>query len=285
MSSYPFRIRAATPADKETVVRIARSFDPDDWVPYEYDNMLKDAAERHGLFVAEVEGQVVGCYAMEFSSATDAYFMAMRLDPAVQGKGLGSLLCRAQVEQAAGLGARQIYLLSNVENRAAHRTVEKNGFVNLGAYSVWAMDRIPALPAPRWSRPARGSDLPAVEQMLAGSAVSGADAVICIPESPWVVRTLTNEVWNPANLFVTGGEAGLEGFLAWSVAGPYLVIRRLEGSPEAAADLLAAAVAEAVRQECKGIDIGLSARCEPLLRPLGLTEQQRHPQFVFRATP
>ncbi len=282
MMRYPFTMRRATPADREAVVGLCRSIWPDDWVPFAYDDFMEEA-EPSGLYLAEQEGRLIGCYHLSITPTGDAHFSAMRIDPNVQGRGFGKLFCRAQVEQARNVRAGNIYLISMVDNPKAHRTVEKNGFENLGEWVIYDdLKEVRSPGAVRRARPVRPEDLPRVREMLAGLDAGALGSVISSETSPWAVQTVREVDWNVERMAVVDGEGGLEGLMLLGLDGEGgLIVRRLEGTPEAAADLLAYAAREMERQGLTAWNFSLPTRCEPLLAPLGLDPAKAFRAYVF----
>lgn len=277
---YPFRIRRASPEDREPITAICRAFDPEDWVPEALDWLVGEQ-EPKGLYVAEQEGRVIGLYHLDSPAPGEAYFSAMRIDPAMQGQGLGSLFCRAQVEQARSLGLSTTYLLSLLDNLPAHRTVQKNGFANLGAWYV--RGELPAVsfaPDLDRARPATPDDMAEVRAFLARLDQDPLEQVIASRSHPYMVCSVRACDWVPENIVVVMGPEGLEGLMLLAVTSDDVIIRALEGRQETAAHLLAYASSQ--RGEGRSWSLSLPARCEPLLAPLGLDPREAFRAYVFR---
>lgn len=279
----PFSIRRAVPDDRQAITAICHAIDPKDWVPSNFDQLVA-GPEPAGLYVAEHEGRIIGLYNLELPVPGEAYFSAMRIDPALQGKGLGSAFCGAQVEHARTYGLNPCYLFSVVGNLPAHRTVMKNGFEMLGEWIVWgALPTVSFDPALDRARPATPADMEQVHAFLARHrAGSPLDQVICAPTSPWMVCTVRESDWAPEHLVLVEGREGLEGLMLLAFTQEDLIIRVLEGTPEAAHHLLAHAVGR--RGSLPYWTLGLPARCEPLLAPLGLEPSGEFRAYVFRHT-
>lgn len=276
--SDPFVMRLAEPADKEAVVRLARAIDPEDYIPEMFDH----AVAGQWLYVAEQAGRVIGCHAFEWPQPDQQYLFAMRIDPAMQGKGIGSAYCRAQLELAKQAGARQVWLTSLVTNLPAHRTVEKNGFVKRGEWI--AHDQLPVemLPAgPTRARAGRPSDL----ALLAPFRALFLGDVMASTDGAYAVASTVDSDWRVEELVVVDGE---EGALAGAMLlreiewDDQLYIRRLEGTPEAALELLKHAGAEAQRRGKKLWTVSLPARAEHLLAPTGVDPTKAFRVFAFQ---
>ena len=277
---YPFRVRRAVPEDREEVLRISRAIHQGDWVVGAWEAFMAEPGPG-GLYVAEQEGRMVGFYHLTITERQDAFFSAMRIDPALQGQGLGSLFCRAQVEQAVAAGARWIHLFSLLENRAAHRTVEKNGFVNLGEWVIY--DSLPCRGTGKndRARPAGAADAPLLGSLRRRLAADPLDAVIALPHDGWTIQATAEADWEPPGWWVVDGQDGLAGAMLLGTRREGLCIRRLEGSSEAAAELLGAAADLARSQGCS-LGASLPARSEALLQALGPDPAAAFRAYVFR---
>lgn len=278
---YPFQVRRAVPGDWEAVQQISRSINQADWVIDSWDAFMAEEGPG-GLFVAQQNERVVGFYHLTLTERQDAFFSAMRIDPALQGMGLGSLFCQAQVEQAVAVGARWIHLFSLLENHVAHRTVEKNGFVNLGEWVIY--DSLP-LPASGGSdaaasgkvRRAVSADTAHLAALNRRRPADPLDGVIATPTDGWTLQAAAAADWESDGWWVAEGPDGLEGAMLLGPTQKGLLLRRLEGPPGPAAALLAAA-GDLARTRGWPLSASLPARCEPLLGPL-----QPDPTSAFRA--
>lgn len=279
---YGFAMRRATPGDREAVVALCNAISDRDWVPHEYHRLMEETEPR-GLYLAESAGDLVGIYHLDLTTPTEAYFSAMRISPAHQGRGIGSQFCRAQIEQALSVGATRIYLLSQIENQPAHRTVTRNGFRNLGPWLIYGeITRIPDLGSPRRAREARPEDMAGVASLVKRSRTSEVDDLICIPETVYVLREMQPQDWEIGSTLVAEGEGGLVGALLYSLDGGWLSVRRLLGGAPVAHDLLALLRKRTSHLELEGWSVGLPAHVEPWLQPLELDPSEAFRSYVFR---
>lgn len=291
-------VRKATPADKDAVVALCRAIDENDYVPEMFDWAVAAEAPQ-GLYVAELDGRIIGCHSVDVTAPGTGYFFAMRVDPRVQGQGIGSAYAGLQVEQAVAAGLRRLFLTSAPGNVRAHRTVERNGFVNRGEWVIWeavlasAPGQVepPAVggalaPAGLTARAATPADLPLVaafQESLAGEVLA---SVISAPDFPYGFSAIGDEDWAVADLVVVDAPAG-------GLAGVMLLreietdghrqtyVRRLEGTPEAAAALLDYARAWGGARGMEKWCVSLPARCEGLLTPLGLDPARCERWYMF----
>ncbi len=284
MSTATLHVRRATPADREAVIALSRAVSAHDFIEYGFDDWVA-YAEPDGFFVAEQDGRMIGCYCLEFHAEGQAYFFAMRIHPGAQGKGIGTEFCRLQVEQARAAGAREIYLLSVLENLRAHRTVEKNGFVNCGAWLVYdELKQIPPQPPVERARWATVDDGPAIERFRRARSNGLLDGVIASRHSGWAVVTEGPEDWEIPKIAVVDGETGLVGLMLVSTTETGLLLRWLDGTPEAAADLLALLVRRMAGEGHAELGLSLPLSAEPLLVPLGLDPAEAFRAYVFHWT-
>ena len=276
MTLATLAMRRGTPADKPAVVELARLIDPEDYVISGYDYWMQEP-EHAGLFVAELDGQIVGCHCIDWPAEADAYFFGMRIHPGQQGKGIGSAYCRAQIEHAIGLGARNIYLTSKVHNLPAHRTVEKNGFVNLGENLCYEDEPLTIEPRPGRARAARPEDLPLVHRFLQERKGKPLSGIISGRHDPWAIKSVTDSDWLLEDLVVVEGLDGLDGLMLCTIRSRRVLLRWLDGTPEAADDLLGYAAATGRSL----LSLDLPKWAEPLLAPLGLDPAKAFRTFVF----
>lgn len=281
MTTTTFAVRRATPADKDEVIALSRAVSEHDFIAEIYDFwMTSDGPD--GFYVAEQEGRIIGCYCLEFPDPDQAYFYAMRIHPHLQGKGIGSRFCRLQVEHARSLGATDIFLLSVTDNQRAHRTVEKNGFVNRGGWIIYdGLRKFRAQPAPHRARPARPEDGPLVERFRRERESGSLAGVIAAPYVGWTVKRMTPDDWDLANVAVVEGDTGLDGVMLLSDIREGLLIRWLDGTPEATADLIAYAVGRMEEKGQEALSLSLPLAAEPLLAPLGLDPAEAFRAYVF----
>jgi ribosomal protein S18 acetylase RimI-like enzyme len=96
-------------------------------------------ARGEGLLVAVREGTVAG-FAWYLSRGTfyhSAYLRLLAVAGEVTGRGVGGRLMD-EVEARAFGGARDLFLLVNVENAGAQRFYERRGYVRVGALPDFA---------------------------------------------------------------------------------------------------------------------------------------------------
>ncbi len=90
------------------------------------------AAPDSVLFVAEIEGRVVGSLTLAWyhmPTGTKAWIEDVVVDESARGRGVGDALNRAAIDEALRRGARHVNLTSRPTREAANRLYQRLGFV------------------------------------------------------------------------------------------------------------------------------------------------------------
>ena len=91
----------------------------------------RSSATRDGLFVARVDGTIVGALTLAFyriPTGRKAWIEDVVVDDAVRGRGVGEALSRAAVDEARRRGAKDVSLTSRPHREAANRLYLRIGF-------------------------------------------------------------------------------------------------------------------------------------------------------------
>ncbi len=86
------------------------------------------------LYVAEADGAIAGTFQLTFirvmtgRGALHLDIEAVRVDEALQGRGIGAAMMRFAIEQARAAGCKSVKLTSNASRTDAHRFYEQLGF-------------------------------------------------------------------------------------------------------------------------------------------------------------
>ena len=92
------RIRRATDADLPAIEAFIEPFvDDGKLLPRTFDELSELLPS---FFIAEADGQIVGCAALEIYSRKLAEIRSLAVSPAMQGRGVGKLLVEACIELA-----------------------------------------------------------------------------------------------------------------------------------------------------------------------------------------
>ncbi|MBC7339322.1 MAG: GNAT family N-acetyltransferase [Firmicutes bacterium] len=259
--------RRAGPGDRERAEPLLQKFE-DDYIPLVWDEWA--ALEPGGIYLAEVDGAVAGIVCIQFVRPEEAYLAGMRIDPDLQGRGLGTEFARFQVEECRRLGARVARLLTAHDNVRVHRMMATLGFGRVGG---WLIGRAPL----DWQAmghsggpPARESGGAAALAYLAGrSQGAGLPGVVSVPGDPWLLRSLRWEEEKPENcLAVAGGRGGVVTGAALVEVGPdwegrpTLTVRWALADPGAEEALLWLLHGQALRRQVTGVVYSLPAEMQ-----------------------
>lgn len=126
-------LRQATQADVQRIVSISTQvWDGEDYIAGVIDEWLADP--RGAVVVAVAEGEVVG-YGRWVQLWTGYLWMeGLRVDPAFRGQGIARALTRYLCEAARLQGAERVALSTYLDNTAAIRVTEKDGFQRVASF-------------------------------------------------------------------------------------------------------------------------------------------------------
>ncbi len=136
-------IREAGPADLEPIMRLHEedslgghgdAWTPENRAAYEAAFAAIAASPDNSLYVAEMDGRVVGTFQLTFIPAlTGRGGMRLRIGSvqvlaALRSKGIGARMIQFAEETARARGARGVELSSNKRRTDAHRFYERLGY-------------------------------------------------------------------------------------------------------------------------------------------------------------
>ncbi len=142
----PVRIRPATEADLPRIVElihrgaapgVTSGEDPGPPLPDSYRRAFVDIKRNDHceVFVAELDGRVVGTYQLQFLPNLSnrgrwlAQIESVHVDENLRGQGIGEQMLRRAVDDARARGCFRLQLTSNKSRGDAHRFYERLGFV------------------------------------------------------------------------------------------------------------------------------------------------------------
>ena len=124
------KIRSAKISDVEAICSLINSYAERDKMLF---RSMADIYENLQAFtVAELDGNIVGCCALEIIWSDLAEIKSLAVDKANKDKGLGKALVAEAIEQACRLGIEKVFAL----------TLEPNFFEKLG-FEVIEKDTLP----------------------------------------------------------------------------------------------------------------------------------------------
>jgi N-acetylglutamate synthase-like GNAT family acetyltransferase len=108
------RVRPATEADVPAIEAFIEPYvDEGKLLPRTYGELNELLPS---FFIAELDGQIVGCAALEVYSRKLAEIRSLAVSPAVQGKGIGKLLVEACIELAREKGVLEVMAITSSED-------------------------------------------------------------------------------------------------------------------------------------------------------------------------
>jgi len=120
-----------TVADMPGVMAMERKLFPDDaWPPEMFASELADT-ERRFYLVAE-ERQLIGYAGMLFTGGPEADVLTLAVSPACWGRGTGTALLQALLDEAANRHCQQIFLEVREDNQRARSLYIRHGFAEIG---------------------------------------------------------------------------------------------------------------------------------------------------------
>jgi len=126
----PVTLRPMGPDDVSAAVEIEREVDPDPWPADQFSELL-ELTVGFGWVGEDPSGQVVG-YALGWVVGDEAELANLVVAPDHQRRGIGTRLLRRFLDDAAGRGARKVYLEVRESNATARSMYEGYGFRVVG---------------------------------------------------------------------------------------------------------------------------------------------------------
>jgi N-acetylglutamate synthase-like GNAT family acetyltransferase len=108
------RVRRASEADVAAIEAFIEPYvDDGKLLPRTYDELTELLPS---FFIAELNGQIVGCAALEIYSRKLAEIRSLAVSPDVQGKGIGRLLVEACIELARERNVLEVMAITSSED-------------------------------------------------------------------------------------------------------------------------------------------------------------------------
>jgi [ribosomal protein S18]-alanine N-acetyltransferase len=127
------RLRPMRPDDMPAIMALEQELFPDDaWTPEMFSSELAQGSSRRLYLVAEDGGALAGYAGMMFTGGTQADVVTLAVDQARWGRGIGTTLLCALVDEAAGRGCTEVLLEVREDNPRARRLYLRHGFVEAG---------------------------------------------------------------------------------------------------------------------------------------------------------
>lgn len=128
------KLRKATPKDREGILRIASTT----WEGWDYVPLLLDSwIAEGGLYVAELEGQIVGITKTTELSPGELWLEALRVAEEHRKKGLGLQIAEQQLELAIAASPKSIRLSTADVNTASLAIIRHLGFKEYAVFDYF----------------------------------------------------------------------------------------------------------------------------------------------------
>ena len=127
------RLREMSKADVPRIMALEQELFPEDaWTPEMFAAEFAQPASRRLYLVAEQGGALIGYAGMMFSGGSQADVVTLAVDPARWGRGTGTALLCALVEEAGRRGYTEVLLEVRKDNPRARRLYLRHGFTEIG---------------------------------------------------------------------------------------------------------------------------------------------------------
>jgi len=127
------RLRGMSKRDMPGVMALERELFPDDaWTPEMFAAELVQSASRRLYLVAEEEDALIGYAGMMFTGGPQADVVTLAVDPAHWGRGAGTALLTALLDEAGNRGCAEVLLEVREDNPRARQLYSRHGFTEVG---------------------------------------------------------------------------------------------------------------------------------------------------------
>ncbi len=126
-------IRRAQAQDRAVVLALINAIDPDDYIPYCWDEWVADYENGIPL-VAWFDGSLLGLAHVQFLSQRVAWLQALRVAPTARRLGVGTALTETCLRSAARARRHIARLLIDIDNRASLSLTAKAGFTQIAEW-------------------------------------------------------------------------------------------------------------------------------------------------------
>jgi len=126
-------LRPMSHADMAAIMALEQELFPEDaWTREMFAAEFAQPASRRLYLVAEEADTVIGYGGMMFTGGPQADVVTLAVAPAHWGKGAGTALLRALVDEADRRGCAEVLLEVREDNPRARRLYLRNGFTEVG---------------------------------------------------------------------------------------------------------------------------------------------------------
>ena len=133
-------IRKYQPSDYDAICEISKHiWGGTDYLPMTINKYYEDP---HSIpIVLETDGEIVSVANTRMITPDIGWLEAMRTHPKARGNGYSTLLTKEQMNNALEMGATYAELLTNVENIATRKLLDRLSFDEIHLYYIWGWKR------------------------------------------------------------------------------------------------------------------------------------------------
>jgi len=122
-----------TKADMAAIIALEQQLFPEDaWTPEMFASEFDQPASRRLYLVAEDANTLVGYAGMMFTGGSQADVVTLAVNPARWGRGTGTALLTALVDEAGKRGYEEVLLEVREDNPRARQLYLRHGFTEVG---------------------------------------------------------------------------------------------------------------------------------------------------------
>jgi [ribosomal protein S18]-alanine N-acetyltransferase len=127
------RLRRMGEADMPEIMALEEELFPEDaWTPEMFAAEFAQPPSRRLYLVAEQGTALIGYAGMMFTGGSQADVVTLAVAPARWGRGTGTALLSALVDEAARRGYAEVLLEVREDNPRARRLYQRHGFTEIG---------------------------------------------------------------------------------------------------------------------------------------------------------
>jgi ribosomal-protein-alanine N-acetyltransferase len=119
--------------DLPAIMALEQELFPEDaWTPEMFASEVAEIPLHRLYVVAEEQATVIGYAGMLFTGGPEADVLTLAVDPKRWGKGTGTALLAALLQEAVHRGCQQVFLEVRADNPRAQDLYRRHGFVQIG---------------------------------------------------------------------------------------------------------------------------------------------------------
>jgi len=127
------RLREMNRADMAAIIALEQELFPEDaWTPEMFATEFAQPPSRRLYLVAEEGNALIGYAGMMFTGGSQADVVTLAVDPGRWGRGTGTALLTALVDEAEKRGYQEVLLEVREDNPRARQLYLRHGFAEIG---------------------------------------------------------------------------------------------------------------------------------------------------------